>query len=163
MGADDLWWSAHDRAARYARGWAQTGGVERPVFLFDGDCAFCTSCVRFIERHVPTRARIVAWQFADLAKLGVAPEAAEAAVQWIDRAQPVLAGPAAIAAMLVDAGSVWRPIGAVLGTRPVLWVAWPVYRWISRNRHRLPGGTAACSLSQAERERARAAVVNESL
>jgi len=39
----------------------------------------------------------------------------------------------------------------------VLWAAWPMYRWIARNRHRLPGGTATCSLPQAERERQRAA------
>jgi hypothetical protein len=30
---------------------------------------------------------------------------------------------------------------------------WPLYRLISRNRHKLPGGTAACSLPQAERDR----------
>jgi predicted DCC family thiol-disulfide oxidoreductase YuxK len=136
--------------------------VALPVFLFDGDCAFCTTSARFIDRHVPTRARVIAWQFADLDKLGVTQDAAEAAVQWID-GTTVHAGPAAIAVLLKDAGSYWRPMGAVLGLRPVLWAAWPVYRWIARNRHRLPGGTAACSLSQAQRERLKAAEVNEAL
>jgi predicted DCC family thiol-disulfide oxidoreductase YuxK len=41
----------------------------------------------------------------------------------------------------------------VLAAPPVSALAWPIYRWIARNRHRLPGGTAACSLSQADRER----------
>jgi predicted DCC family thiol-disulfide oxidoreductase YuxK len=130
------------------------------VFLFDGDCAFCTSCVRFIEQRVPTSARIVAWQFADLERLGVTAADAEAAVQWIPASGPVTAGPVAIAELLRDAGSFWRPIGTVLGTRPALRIAWPVYRWVARNRHRLPGGTPACSLSQADRERQRAAALH---
>ena len=129
------------------------------MFLFDGDCAFCTTCAGFIERHVHTRAHVVAWQFADLDRLGVAQADAEAAVQWIDGEHPVAAGPVAISRLLRDGGGVWRPLGYLLGLRPVLWVAWPAYRWISRNRHRLPGGTAACSLSHAERERVRAAQI----
>ena len=40
----------------------------------------------------------------------------------------------------------WRPAGAVLGLRPITALAWPVYRWVARNRHRMPGGTAACAL-----------------
>lgn len=128
------------------------------MFLYDGDCAFCSTCARFIERRIPTSGQVVAWQFSDLDALGVTREAAEAAVQWID-ASGVTAGPAAIADLLRDAGSFWRPIGEILASRPVLALAWPTYRWISRNRHRLPGGTAACSLPQAQRDRLKAAAV----
>lgn len=127
--------------------------MDRPTFLFDGDCAFCSDCARFIERRIPTGARVVAWQYADLAALGVTQEQAEEAVQWVTAATPALAGPEGIAALLVDAGSYWRPLGRLLRLRPVLWLAWPVYRLISRNRHRMPGGTAACSLPQAQRPR----------
>jgi hypothetical protein len=35
--------------------------------------------------------------------------------------------------------------------------AWPAYRPISRNRDRLPGGTAVCALPRAERDRPRGA------
>jgi predicted DCC family thiol-disulfide oxidoreductase YuxK len=128
-----------------------------PTFVYDGDCAFCSSCARFVERRIPTRARVLAWQFADLAGLGVTREQAEAAVLWIDPPGPVLAGPAAIAALLRDAGSYWRPAGSLLAWRPVLAAAWPAYRWVARNRHRMPGGTAACALPQAERDRLRGA------
>jgi predicted DCC family thiol-disulfide oxidoreductase YuxK len=131
-------------------------GADRPVFLYDGDCAFCTSCARFIERHIPTAAEVAPWQFADLEALGVSQDDAEASVQWIDpRAGRWLnaAGPAAIAWLLVDAGSYWRPLGWLLDRRPVRWIAGPAYRLIARNRHRLPGGTAACRLPQAERDR----------
>jgi predicted DCC family thiol-disulfide oxidoreductase YuxK len=128
--------------------------ADRPVFLYDGDCAFCSTCARFIERHIPTSAEVTPWQFADLGALHVSQDDAEASVQWIDRRadRPVsVAGPAAIARLLVDAGSCWRPLGLLLDWRPVRWVAGPAYRLIARNRHRLPGGTAECRLPQAER------------
>jgi predicted DCC family thiol-disulfide oxidoreductase YuxK len=131
-------------------------GADRPVFLYDGDCAFCTSCARFIERHIPTAAEVTPWQFADLEALGVTQDDAEASVQWIDPGagrRLNAAGPAAIARLLVDAGSYWRPLGWLLDRRPVRWIAGPAYRLIARNRHRLPGGTAACRLPQAERDR----------
>jgi predicted DCC family thiol-disulfide oxidoreductase YuxK len=130
--------------------------ADRPVFLYDGDCAFCSSCARFIERHVPTSAAVTPWQFADLDALGVSQDDAEAAVQWIDPRSDRLvraAGPAAIALLLVDAGPYWRTLGWLLGRRPVRRIAGPTYRLIARNRHRLPGGTAACRLPQAERDR----------
>jgi predicted DCC family thiol-disulfide oxidoreductase YuxK len=124
----------------------------RPVFLYDGDCAFCTSCARFVERRMSIRAEVTPWQFADLAALGVTPAAAGEAVQWVMPGRPPLAGPEAIARLLIDAGSFWRPLGWLLDLAPVRWMAWPAYRWVARNRHRLPGGTAACSLPQAARD-----------
>jgi predicted DCC family thiol-disulfide oxidoreductase YuxK len=130
---------------------------DRPVFLYDGDCSFCTSCANFIERRIPTSARVVPWQFSDLDALGVTQADAEAAVLWVDPPRPTVAGPEAIARLLADAGSLWRPLGWVLDLPPVRWLAWPIYRFVARNRHRLPGGTAACSLPQAERDRRRAA------
>src|SRR3712207_1142233 len=41
----------------------------RPTFVYDGDCAFCTACARFIERRIPADVDVVPWQFADLAAL----------------------------------------------------------------------------------------------
>ncbi len=133
-----------------------TVSLSRPVFLYDGDCAFCTRCAEFIERRIPSHARVAPWQWVELAPLGVSQADAEAAVQWIDGNGAVAAGPEAIARLLVDAGGAWRMLGVVLDLPPVRWLAWPIYRLISRNRHRMPGGTAACSLPQAERERQKA-------
>jgi predicted DCC family thiol-disulfide oxidoreductase YuxK len=123
---------------------------DRPTFLFDGDCAFCSSCAGFIERHIPTRAAVLPWQRADLDALGVTEQQVDESVQWIDAAG-VASGPDAIARLLRDAGSFWRPLGVVLGAPPVRWLAWPVYRWISRHRDLMPGGTAACALPAADR------------
>ena len=127
----------------------------RPVFLYDGDCAFCSSCARFIERRIRTRARVLPWQFAELEALGVTRQQAEAAVQWIEPDGSVAGGADAIATLLVDAGSYWRVLGLLIGHRPGRWVAGPVYRLVAANRDKLPGGTATCVLPQVERDRLR--------
>lgn len=103
-------------------------------------------CVRFVERWVPTTAHVVPWQFADLEGLGVTRSAAVAAVQWVEPGRMPLAGPAAIARLLLTSALAWRPVGFVLSLRPVTALAWPVYRLVARHRHRLPGGSAACAV-----------------
>nr|WP_212840574.1 DUF393 domain-containing protein [Catellatospora sp. IY07-71] len=116
------------------------------TFVYDGDCAFCTACARFIERRVPTAARIVPWQRADLAALGLTRAQCREAVQFVTPGRPVLAGPDAIAALLRTSHAGWRPIGGALARPGLGALAWPVYRWIARHRHQLPGGTAACAV-----------------
>jgi predicted DCC family thiol-disulfide oxidoreductase YuxK len=123
------------------------------TFVYDGDCSFCTSCAAFIERRIPSRATVVPWQFADLPSLGLTQEQAEQAVQWVDEDGAVASGPDAIALLLRDAGRLWTVPGRALQLGPVRFAAWPAYRWVSNHRHLLPGGTAACSLPQAQRDR----------
>ncbi|HEX5199629.1 MAG TPA: DCC1-like thiol-disulfide oxidoreductase family protein [Actinoplanes sp.] len=125
--------------------------VVTATFVYDGDCAFCTTCAEFIERRIPTRARVIPWQFADLDALGLTQQECEEAVQWV--AGSVRAsGPDAIALLLQDAGRFWQIAGSALAVAPVRLAAWPAYRWIADHRHLLPGGTAACSLPQAQRD-----------
>jgi predicted DCC family thiol-disulfide oxidoreductase YuxK len=126
--------------------------VERPTFVYDGDCAFCSSCATFVERRIPTRAAVVPWQLADLDEFGLTREQVESAVQWIDTDGTVASGPDAIALLLRDAGRLWRIPGTALQAPPVRLAAWPAYRWVANHRHLLPGGTAACSLPQAQRD-----------
>ncbi len=116
------------------------------MLVFDGDCAFCTSCARLLERMGP-EAEIVAWQLTDLDALGITAEQAAEAVRWIDLDGTVRAGHEAIAAALSTAGMPWRIAGRTLQLPLVSPLAAVGYRLISRNRHRLPGGTPACSAS----------------
>lgn len=124
-----------------------------PLFLYDGDCAFCSASARFIERRIPTPGTEVApWQLTELEPLGVTLQEADESVVHIDPELHRTFGPVAIARLLRSSTSpLWRALGALLGLRLTLVVAWPVYRWIARNRHRMPGGTATCSLPAAER------------
>jgi predicted DCC family thiol-disulfide oxidoreductase YuxK len=118
--------------------------MTRPVLLFDGDCAFCTTCVRLVEGRIGPDAEIVAWQLADLAELGVSEDEAAAALQWVQADGAVQSGHEAIAAMLGSSGPLWRIVGRLLLLPGISWGAAHAYRLIAANRHRLPGGTPAC-------------------
>ena len=128
--------------------------TEQAVFLFDGDCGFCTRCAQFLRRRVNTPVPIVAWQTTDLRPLGVTAAQCAQAVQYVS-GDHVSAGPVAIADLLRTAtgrgGALWRAAGAVLAWRPALALGWPVYRWVARHRHRFPGGSATCELPRPSR------------
>ena len=123
----------------------------RPVFLYDGDCAFCTRCAGLLERIGPD-ADIVAWQFADLAELGIAAEQATDAVQWVEVDGAVRSGHEAIAAILSTAGRIWRIAGRTILLPGISWMAAKAYRLVADNRYRLPGGTPACAAIDEDRE-----------
>jgi predicted DCC family thiol-disulfide oxidoreductase YuxK len=127
--------------------------MEKPTFVYDGDCSFCTSCAQFIERRIPSHATVVPWQFADLDRLGLTVDQVESAVQWVGPDGTIASGPDAIALLLRDAGRLWSVPGRMLQVGAVGLVAWPAYRWVAGHRHLLPGGTAACSLPQARRDK----------
>ncbi|MEU5303141.1 DUF393 domain-containing protein [Streptomyces noursei] len=118
----------------------------RPVLVYDGDCGFCTTSVRFAERHIRPRCQITAWQFADLEELGVTQQRAEHEVLWITPTGTVHGGARAVAKVLLNAGGPWAVAGAVLALPALRWFAHAAYRLIADNRHRMPGGTAACAL-----------------
>ena len=120
--------------------------VPTPTLVFDGDCAFCTSAVGVARRVLPTGVTVVAWQFADLAALGVTAERAQQEVLWVDGDGAVSGGAAAVTRLLRAAGLPWSVLGVLISLPPLRWVAPPVYRLVAANRHRLPGGTPACRM-----------------
>jgi predicted DCC family thiol-disulfide oxidoreductase YuxK len=115
------------------------------VLLFDGDCAFCTSSARWLERRAISAARVLPWQRTDLAELDVTEAECEAAVQWVD-GDHHSAGSDAIADYLTTSTWAWRRVGGVLRSAPVRPLAGLVYGWVARHRGRLPGGTPACAV-----------------
>lgn len=119
---------------------------DRRLLVFDGDCGFCTSSVEFGRRRIGRMPTSVPYQRADLAALGLTEEACRTAVQYRDASGAVHAAHLAVAALLVDAGGMWRPCGVVLRLPVVRTVAGAAYRWIAANRHRLGRGEATCGL-----------------
>ncbi|MCQ0025554.1 DUF393 domain-containing protein [Streptomyces somaliensis DSM 40738] len=118
----------------------------RPVLVYDGDCGFCSTSVRFAERYVRPRCTVTPWQFADLEELGVTRRRAEHEALWVTPAGTVYGGSRAVARLLLSAPGGWPVLGAVLTLPLVRWAAHGVYRLVAANRHRMPGGTAACAL-----------------
>ncbi|MGY1436007.1 thiol-disulfide oxidoreductase DCC family protein [Streptomyces reniochalinae] len=122
--------------------------VSVPLLLFDGDCGFCTTAVRFGERWVRPRCAGLPWQRAEpagLAALGVTPARAAHEVLWVTPSGAVHGGAQAVAKALLSAGGAWPVAGALLTLPPFRWAAAGLYRLVAANRHRLPGGTAACA------------------
>jgi predicted DCC family thiol-disulfide oxidoreductase YuxK len=124
----------------------------RPVLVYDGDCAFCTSSVHALERIGPD-AEMVAWQLTDLDALGLTEEAAAAAVQWVAGDGTVHSGHEAIAATLNSAGGIWALAARTLLLPGISPIAAGAYRLIADNRQRLPGGTPACATDPQETSR----------
>jgi predicted DCC family thiol-disulfide oxidoreductase YuxK len=114
------------------------------MLVYDGDCAFCTSCARGLERIGPD-AEIVAWQLADLADLGISAEQAAEAVRWVQSDGTVRSGHEAIAAVLSSARGIWAIVGRAMLLPGLSWVAAKAYRLVADNRYRLPGSTPACA------------------
>lgn len=121
----------------------------RPLLVFDGDCAFCTSSARLLEKIGPG-AEIVAWQQTDLDALGLSEAVASAAVQWVEIDGTIRSGHEAVAAALSTAGGIWALAGRALLSPGISPIAAATYRLIANNRHRLPGGTPACATDPQE-------------
>jgi predicted DCC family thiol-disulfide oxidoreductase YuxK len=117
-----------------------------PVLLIDGDCAFCQASVRWLDGHGLLGVPAVPWQFVDLGPLGV-PRSRLATEAVLVRADGSTLGGARALAHAARAGS--SPAARLAGLAdlpPVRPLARLAYRWVSRNRSRLPAGTAACAV-----------------
>lgn len=128
-----------------------TDVMDRPLLVFDGDCAFCTRSVRFVEKRIRRRPDIRSWQSLDLESLGLSQAQCEEAVQWVGTDGERASAHVAVARTLVHGGKGWAVLGRVILLPGVEAVAGVVYRWVARNRHRMPGGTAQCNLPASER------------
>lgn len=118
------------------------------MLVYDGDCGFCTTSARWIERRLPADAPVVAWQsLDDLAALDLTVDDVTAAAWWIDDGERA-GGHLAIGAALRASRFPWSLLGRLILAPPFRWLGGPVYRWIARNRYRLPGSTDACRIDQ---------------
>ena len=115
------------------------------LLIFDGDCKFCSSSARAFVRMTKNHIAIAPYQRADLAALGLTLAECEQAVQYVSD-KGIQSGHLAIAQGLIDSKTIWSIAGYVLKWPVVTSVAFVVYHWVAKNRHRLPGGTPACSI-----------------
>lgn len=118
-----------------------------PVLVYDGDCAFCTSTARRGQRWLGLE-HVEPWQFLDLDELGLTEEQCDEAVQWVAADGTIASAERAVGEALVAAGGAWRWLGRLLLAPGIRSIAGVAYRWVARNRSRLPGGTPACSLDR---------------
>jgi predicted DCC family thiol-disulfide oxidoreductase YuxK len=128
----------------------QTVCRDVPWIIYDGDCAFCTSSAHWlaVRLHRPKgpNARLVPWQFTDLAALGTTAERTQREALWISPDGTIDGGAAAFAEWLKFRGGAYGIVGRVLDLPVIRALAAAVYGVIAKNRHRMPGGSPACAL-----------------
>jgi predicted DCC family thiol-disulfide oxidoreductase YuxK len=118
----------------------------RPVVIFDGDCGICTTLAGVITRRLRPPAAVEPWQQLDLAAYGLSPVECGEALQYVDADGRIYPAELAVAKLLRESRPWARPAGVVIALPGVRSVAGVIYRWVARNRSRLPGGTPACAL-----------------
>ncbi|MFZ9482024.1 MAG: thiol-disulfide oxidoreductase DCC family protein [Ilumatobacteraceae bacterium] len=121
-----------------------------PLIVFDGDCGFCTRSIEWGRRWIRRLPTAVPYQRTDLASLGLDEVACRTAVQFVDAEGRIAAGERAVSALLRSAGLPWSPLGWIIGLPGVRSLAGIIYRWIARNRHRLPGASDACAIGPSD-------------
>jgi predicted DCC family thiol-disulfide oxidoreductase YuxK len=128
--------------------------VITPVLVFDGDCAVCTRLAGVVTRRVRRRTGdfdVAAYQRTDLGSIGLTAQQCDEALQWVAADGRVSSAQDAVARVLL-AGRWWqRPAGELILLPGVNRLAGVAYRWVAANRHRLPGGTASCSVPATDR------------
>lgn len=122
------------------------------VLLYDGDCAFCSTSARALQRWVRPDCLVLPYQLVDLQRWGVTSERAAAEVLLIRKADGTIwvrGGAPAIAGALRLGRQPWPALGTLLQAPVVSGIADAGYRLVAANRHRLPGGTPACAVDGA--------------
>lgn len=128
-------------------------GPRGPLLVFDGECGFCTTAARFVERRFRDEAHAAPWQLLGeeaLSALGLSAHDAAQAAWWVTREGALERGHRAVGRALQAGGGGRALLGWFVLHPPPSLLAAVVYRVVVRYRHRLPGGTPACRLGGAD-------------
>lgn len=123
-----------------------TESLKLPILIYDGDCAFCSSTVRLLQRLMPKHPAMEPFQFVATEKYGLTKQQCAEEIKYVDDQRSVFGGEAAFRKFFYEAGGAWRLLSRLMMIPGVLQISSHVYRWVAKNRHRLPGGTPTCSL-----------------
>jgi predicted DCC family thiol-disulfide oxidoreductase YuxK len=120
------------------------------VLIYDGDCKFCQLSLDFGIRHLRTFPKYVAFQKIDPTKFGLSIEQVKTQI-WLASEAPSPIKPlgghlAAGEILLMQKNPLQKLLGWFIKTPPTSFLADLVYRWVAKNRHRLPGGSRQCKL-----------------
>lgn len=109
--------------------------------VYDADCGFCTRSAHWLD-EAP-----VAWHTLDLSSVGATQGQADANAGWLVDGRITHLGAPAIGAALRAKGGTARLLGWAMTVPGIRGLAGIVYPRIAANRHRMPGGTAACRIT----------------
>ncbi|TFD75645.1 thiol-disulfide oxidoreductase DCC family protein [Cryobacterium fucosi] len=120
----------------------------KPLFLFDGDCGLCQNAIDRIKSRIAPPIDFATYQSVDLDALDVTLATCLEGPVLVRADRSHVVGVGAMAGMLRTARNPYPLFGRAMiapGISRLLNHLQPVFY---RNRHRLPGGTAACRTQQ---------------
>jgi predicted DCC family thiol-disulfide oxidoreductase YuxK len=120
--------------------------MQQPTLVYDGDCGFCTTSAKWIERRLDAGVRVEPWQTLDLEALGLTIDNVTSAAYFVDEDGSLHRGHFGIGRSLEHTTPPFRLVGRAMQHPPVAWLAAPVYRLVAKYRYRLPGATDACRI-----------------
>lgn len=120
--------------------------MQQPTLVYDGDCGFCTTSAKWIERRLDAGVRVEPWQTLDLEALGLTIDNVTSAAYFVDEDGSLHRGHDGIGRSLEYTTPAFRLAGRAMQHPPVAWLAAPVYRLVAKYRYRLPGATDACRI-----------------
>lgn len=117
-----------------------------PILIYDGDCAFCSSSVRTLQKLLKTKPPMEPYQFLNLETYSLTPEACREEAKFVRANGSIAGGHLAFIETFKFAGKGWQVLSSVIGLPGFRSIAGWCYRWVAKNRYRLPGGTPTCAL-----------------
>jgi predicted DCC family thiol-disulfide oxidoreductase YuxK len=124
---------------------------EEPLLIYDGDCGFCTETATMLKSMAGDQIMIAPWQAIPekMETLGLTDEDGMTEV-WFARPGHKAVGGAEAANLAMR--HVWwaRPLTYLYYVPGIKQLEKWLYRWVARNRSRLPGSTDSCAMPQAK-------------
>ncbi|MEN9711332.1 MAG: hypothetical protein RL441_1324 [Actinomycetota bacterium] len=121
--------------------------------ITDPDCGFCQRSAGWLVEHFAGPWKNTPATSAVLSRFDITEEQASQAVWFVVTSDDLIVskhrGSSAVARLISLRGGFWNA-ARIAEVPPFVWLAQSAYRVIARNRHRLPGATAACELPKAE-------------
>ena len=118
------------------------------VLIYDGDCQFCRLSLDFGLRILKNFPLYVAFQRINPEDFGLTQAQVKSQIWTVGGGKQRSGGHLAVAALLaMQSNPFFRVLGWLVRTPPTSWIAKKLYFFIAANRHRLPGGSRECKLT----------------
>lgn len=120
------------------------GNRDLAVLIYDGDCAFCNRSLEFGLKHLAWFPAHKPFQKLPANAFGLSRVDYEASI-WLIGERAKFSGHSAAAWILIQQRNPLHRLAGVL-IQVFSPISALVYKWVAKNRHRLPGGTPACEV-----------------
>lgn len=130
----------------FGRGELGSSEPQPPILIYDGDCAFCSSTIRTLQRIMKKKSPMVPFQHVDTSRFGLTKQQCSQEIKFVDASGRVHGGEGAFRNLFIHAEGLWAFLGRLMNLPGVRTISGTLYRWVARNRYRLPGGTPTCAL-----------------